>query len=37
MKTMGAVAALMWRRLTQRYIEIEAKSLDKRVARTPAA
>ena len=34
---MGAVAALVWRRLTQRYIEIEAKSLDKRVARTPAA
>jgi hypothetical protein len=34
---MGAVAAMMWRRLTQRYIEIEAESLDKRVTRTPAA
>jgi len=34
---MGAVAALVWRRLTQRYIETEAKSLDERVTRTPAA
>jgi carbon monoxide dehydrogenase subunit G len=25
---MGAVAALVWRRLTQRYIELEAESLD---------
>jgi carbon monoxide dehydrogenase subunit G len=28
---MGAVAALIWRRLTQRYIELEARSLDARV------
>lgn len=28
---MGAVAALVWRRLTQRYIELEARSLDERV------
>lgn len=28
---MGAVAALVWRGLTQRYIELEAESLDKRV------
>jgi hypothetical protein len=34
---LGAVAALVWRRLTQRYIEIEAESLDKRVTRAPAA
>lgn len=34
---MGAVAALVWRRLTQRYIELEAESLDKRVTRAPAA
>jgi len=34
---MGAVAALVWRRLTQRYIELEAQSLDSRVTRTPAA
>jgi uncharacterized protein YndB with AHSA1/START domain len=34
---MGAVAAMMWRRLTQRYIELEAESLDKRVTRSPAA
>ena len=27
----GAVAAVVWRRLTQRYIELEAESLDKRV------
>jgi uncharacterized protein YndB with AHSA1/START domain len=33
----GAVAALVWRRLTQRYIEVEAESLDDRVTRTPAA
>jgi carbon monoxide dehydrogenase subunit G len=33
---MGAVAAMLWRRLTQRYIELEAESLDKRVTRTPA-
>jgi carbon monoxide dehydrogenase subunit G len=33
---LGAVAALVWRRLTQRYIELEADSLDKRVTRTPA-
>jgi uncharacterized protein YndB with AHSA1/START domain len=32
----GAVAALVWRRLTQRYIELEAESLDKRVTRAPA-
>jgi uncharacterized membrane protein len=34
---MGAVAALVWRGLTQRYIELEAESLDKRVTRTTAA
>jgi uncharacterized membrane protein len=34
---MGAVAALVWRRLTQRYIELEAESLDRRVTHTPAA
>ena len=34
---MGAVAALVWRRLTQRYIELEAESLDKRITRAPAA
>jgi uncharacterized membrane protein len=34
---MGAVAATLWRRLTQRYIELEAESLDARVTRTPAA
>jgi uncharacterized membrane protein len=34
---MGAVAATLWRRLTQRYIELEAESLDKRVTRTSAA
>lgn len=28
---MGAVAALVWRSLTQRYIELEASSLDARV------
>lgn len=30
---MGAVAALVWRGLTQRYIETEAASLEKRVVR----
>jgi uncharacterized membrane protein len=34
---MGAVAALVWRRLTQRYVDLEAQSLDKRVTREPAA
>ena len=34
---MGWVAATVWRSLTQRYIELEAKSLDERVTRTPAA
>lgn len=34
---MGAVAALVWRRLTQRYIEIEARSLDARVTGSPTA
>jgi len=34
---MGAVAATIWRGLTQRYIELEAQSLDARVTRTPAA
>ena len=34
---MGAVAAFVWRGLTQRYIETEAASLDKRVTREPAA
>jgi uncharacterized protein YndB with AHSA1/START domain len=33
----GAVAALVWRGLTQRYIEVEAESLDRRVTRAPAA
>lgn len=33
---LGAVAALVWRRLTQGYIELEAKSLDRRVTRAPA-
>ena len=33
----GAVAALVWRRLTQRYIEVEAASLDDRITRAPAA
>jgi uncharacterized protein YndB with AHSA1/START domain len=33
---MGAVAALLWRRLTQRYIELEAASLDARVTGTRA-
>ena len=30
---MGAVAAFVWRSLTQRYIELEAESLDARVTR----
>jgi uncharacterized membrane protein len=34
---LGAVAAPLWRRLTQRYIELEAESLDKRVTRASAA
>jgi uncharacterized protein YndB with AHSA1/START domain len=34
---MGAVAAMVWRRLTQRYIELEAESLDERVTRASAA
>jgi uncharacterized protein YndB with AHSA1/START domain len=33
---MGAVAAVLWRRLTQRYIELEAESLDRRVTRSRA-
>jgi len=33
---MGAVAARVWRGLTQRYIELEAESLDKRVTGGPA-
>ena len=33
---MGAVAALLWRRLTQRYIELEAASLAARVTGTRA-
>jgi uncharacterized membrane protein len=34
---MGAVAATVWRRLTRRYIELEAESLDKRVTHAPSA
>lgn len=34
---MGAVAATVWRKLTQRYIELEAESLDKRVTAAPAS
>jgi len=34
---MGAVAARVWRGLTQRYIELEAESLDKRVTGKSAA
>jgi uncharacterized membrane protein len=34
---LGAVAATLWRRLTQRYIELEAESLDERVTRAPTA
>jgi hypothetical protein len=33
---MGAVAAFVWRGLTQRYIELEAASLDKRVTHASA-
>jgi len=32
----GAVAALVWRRLTQRYIEVEAESLAKRITQGPS-
>ena len=32
---MGAVAALVWRRLTQRYVDLEAESLDRRVTNPP--
>jgi carbon monoxide dehydrogenase subunit G len=34
---MGAVASMVWRRLTQRYIELEAESLDKRVTRVSSS
>jgi len=34
---MGALAARVWRGLTQRYIELEAASLDSRVTGKPAA
>jgi uncharacterized membrane protein len=34
---MGAIAAMVWRRLTQQYIEIEAERLDARVTHAPAA
>lgn len=34
---MGAVAALVWRRLSQRYVEQEAESLDRRVTHAPTA
>ena len=34
---LGAVAGMILGRLTQRYIELEAESLDKRVTREPAA
>ena len=34
---MGSVAAMILGRLTQRYIELEAESLDKRVTTAPAA
>lgn len=34
---MGGVAALVWRKLTQRYIETEAQSLDARVTGTSLA
>jgi hypothetical protein len=34
---MGALAARVWRGLTQRYIELEAASLDRRVTGKPAA
>jgi uncharacterized protein YndB with AHSA1/START domain len=32
---MGAVAALAWRRLTQRYVDLEAESLARRVTHSP--
>lgn len=32
---MGAVAALVWRRLTQRYVDLEAASLERRVTQQP--
>jgi hypothetical protein len=31
----GAVAALVWRRLMQRYVDLEAASLEKRVTQQP--
>lgn len=34
---MGAVAALLWRRLTERYVALEAQSLAQRTERTPDA
>jgi uncharacterized protein YndB with AHSA1/START domain len=34
---LGAVAALVWRRLTQRYVELEAESLAARVVRGSTA
>lgn len=34
---LGGLAALVWRRLTQRYIELEAESLDARVTRGTTA
>ena len=34
---MAGVAARMWRRLTQRYVELEAESLDARVTGAPPA
>lgn len=34
---LGALAGLVWGGLTQRYIELEAASLDKRVTGAPAA
>lgn len=33
----GSALALLWRRLTQRYIELEAQSLDHRITGAPAA
>jgi len=34
---LGAVAALVWRKLTRRYIELEAASLDAHVTGDPPA
>ncbi|HYG92959.1 MAG TPA: SRPBCC family protein [Nocardioides sp.] len=34
---MGVVAAILWRKLTQHYVELEARSLDRRVTGAPAA